>query len=169
MQLSETVINILLVIVILGLMVANFFVRKAKMERTPLGRVVTILDELRHNEKLIEGASHQGKIKKFRAKRWNSNRYKIDFVPSEIMKKLAKAFEACGEVNVQIERAKKSGADLHLAGVNPSSVKEPVSEAQLELREWLRNNMDNPAFVQKRRSLFGNLFGGGGGLFGGGR
>ncbi|MDD4859582.1 MAG: hypothetical protein PHR56_05190 [Dehalococcoidales bacterium] len=166
---SETVLNVILIIVILGLMVANFFVRKAKMERSALGRVVTVLDELRYNEKLTGAAATGQKIKKFRTKRWMSNQYKIDFVPTEIVKKLTKAYEAIVGINVQLDRAIKTGADIHLVGVDPASIKGTVTDAQFELREWLRTNMDNPALQPKNKGILGSLFGGGGGLFGGKR
>ncbi|MDD5127850.1 MAG: hypothetical protein PHR43_07150 [Dehalococcoidales bacterium] len=162
--------NFILIVIILGLMVANFFARKAKMERSALGRVVTLLDELRFNERLAGVTVMMGqKIKKFRTKRWLSNQYKIDFVPTEVVKKVAGAYERINGINAQIDRAKQTGADSHLAGVDPTSVKGIVSEAQYELREWLRTNMDNPALQPKQKGLFGGLFGGGGGLFGGRR
>jgi len=165
---NETLINILLGILIVILLIANFFVRKLKFERSPIGRVVTILDEVRKNEKLVENFRSLTKVQTFRTKRWNANRYKIDFVPGEVMKKLQKAYEACDDINRQIQASSKTAGVTYVATIDVSKVKEPVAAAQMDLREWVRENLNNPAFAPKRLSLFGNLFGGGG-FFGGGK
>ena len=166
MQENSTLLNIILGIAILVLMGANFFVRKVKMERSPLGRVVTILDELRYNGKLIGSFSFHRTIKKFRTKHWKRNRNKIDFIPQEILSKLAQAFDLCEDVNSRIESARKYSSNSYMASIEISKLQEPVTKSQEALREWLQANMDNPIFQQKRRGLFGSLFGGGGGLFG---
>ena len=47
---GETVINILLIVAIVGLLVANVFFKKRKSDDIPLGRAASILLELHRNE-----------------------------------------------------------------------------------------------------------------------
>ena len=161
MELNETALNIILGAAVLLLLVVNFFVKKRKMESTALGQIVTILDELRHNEKLTETFSFHHTIPKFRTSHWNKNRNRIDLVPIEIRVKLEKAFDLTEDANDRINAAKKSGSDSYMAGIDVGRMKEPIAVAEHQLREWLQENMDNPELQPKKRGMFG------GGLFGG--
>ncbi len=161
MDLGETGINILLGTLIALLLVANFFFRKRKSEKTPLGMVVGIFSELRHNQKLTETFSFHHTIQRFRTSHWNKSKNRIDLVPIEIRVKLEKAFDLTEDANNRINAAKKSGSDSYMAGIDVGRMKEPIAVAEHQLREWLQENMDNPELQPKKRGMVG------GGLFGG--
>jgi len=160
MELSETTINILLGLAVVLMLAVNFFVKKRKMENTALGRIVTILDELRHNEKAAETFSFHHTIQRFRTSHWNKSKDKIDYIPIEIRSRLEKAFDLAEDANERINAAKRHGSSSYMAGIDVDKMKQPISIADQILREWLQENMDNPELQPKKRGLFG------GGLFG---
>ena len=97
MELSGTVMNVILVILIVILLAANIYFRRRKEEKTPLGKVIRILYEVGHNQRTIESFEfHQGR-KKFKTGGWKRNKNKVDFLPSELLATLSKAFEMAEE------------------------------------------------------------------------
>jgi len=161
MELSDTAVNIILGVVVVLLLVANFFVRKRKMEKTTLGMIVTVLDELRYNEKLTGEFSFHRSIQKFRTSHWNKNKNRLDFIPTEVMVRMGKAFDLSDDVNGRINAARKYGSDSYMAAVNVEKMKKPIAEAREALGNWLEENIDDPELQPKKRGMFGGLFGGG--------
>lgn len=160
MELSETTINILLGLAVLLMLAVNFFVKKRKMESTALGRVVTILDDLRHNAKVAETFSFHHTIQRFRTSHWYKGKDKLDYIPIDVRSRLEKAFDLAEDANERINAAKRHGSNSYMAGIDVDKMKQPISIADQILREWLQENMDNPELQPKKRGLFG------GGLFG---
>ena len=155
MDLGETGINILLGILIALLLVANFFFRKRKAEKTPLGSVVSIFTELRHNQKLVETFSFHWKARRFKTASWKRNNAKIDFIPMEIRATLSKAFDMVEDVNQRIDAAKKYKSDSYMAAIDVDKLKVPLAQGAEQLQLWLQENMNNPEYLPKRRGLFG--------------
>ena len=155
MEFDETTVNIILGIVIVAFMGVNIFVKRRKMEKTPLGAFAVMLAELDFNFKLIENFSFHRGIQKFKTGGWNRNKNKISVLPLEIQETVAKGFEMSEEVNERIVAARKFGSDSYMAGIDVSKLKEPIDKSRQALRAWLQENMDNPEYAPKRRGLFG--------------
>ena len=155
MDLSETGINILIGILMVLLLVANFFFRKRKGEKTPLGMAVGIFSELRYNQKLTEIFSFHWKSNKFKMASWKRNNTKIVFIPIEIRATLSKAFDMVEDVNQRIDAAKKYKSDSYMAAIDVDKLKVPLAQGMQQLQEWLQVNMNNPEYLPKRRGLFG--------------
>ena len=156
MDLGETGINILLGILIALLLVANFFFRKRKAEKTPLGKAVGIFSELRHNQKLTGTFSFHWGSKKFKTASWKRNNARIDFIPMEIRATLSKAFDMVEDVNQRIDAAKKYKSDSYMAAIDVDKLKVPLARGAEQLQIWLQENVNNPEFLPKRRrGLFG--------------
>ena len=160
MELSNTALNIILGVVVMLLLVANFFVRKRKMEKTTLGMVVTVMDELRHNERLTGEFSFHRTINKFRTSHWNKNKNRLDFIPTEVMVRVGKAFDLSDDVNDRINAARRYGSDSYMAAIDIEKLKGPIAGAREALGTWLEENIDTPELQPKKRGMFGGLFGG---------
>ena len=156
MDFGESGINVIFIIVLVVLMIANFYFRKRKTESTPMGRVVGIFSDLNQNEKLTEDFGFQGAATKFKTGSWKNNRDKIDFVPQELRTMLATVFDMAEEFNERIDAAKKFGSGSYLQGIDITKLKAPLAKSKKGLQEWLEENMNNPEYAApKRRGLFG--------------
>ncbi|MFC2001265.1 hypothetical protein ACFLUZ_02035 [Chloroflexota bacterium] len=156
MDSGESGANIVLVIVIGILLVANFYFRKRKTESTPLGMVASIFSELNYNQKLAENFGFHRGGGKFKTVSWKRGHDKIDFLPMELRNELSKIFETTEDFNERIDAARKYGSDSYLAGIDVDKLKGPLAKNKQELQEWLQENMQNPEYAPpRRRGLFG--------------
>ena len=156
MDLGETGINTILVILLVVLLAANIYFKKRKGDKTPLGMVVSIFSEVSGNLQLTETFSFHRGSSKFKTGSWERNKDKIDFVPMELRNTLSKAFEMSREVNERIDAARKHSSDSYMAGIDVDKLKAPLAKSKQELQEWLQENMQNPEYAPpKRRGLFG--------------
>jgi len=156
MDLGDTGINVILVILIVVFLVGNIYFKKRKGDKTPLGMVVSIFSEVNGNQQIIEAFSFHRTSQKFRTGNWERNKDKIDFVPMELRNTLSRAFDMAREFNERIDAARKHGSDSYMAGIDVDKLKAPLAKSKQELQEWLQENMQNPEFAPpKRRGLFG--------------
>lgn len=155
MDLGETGTNIIFGIVIVLFLVLNVYVRSRRTAKTPLGRVIKILAEINYNKKLVENFSFHRGIGKFKTGAWKRNNDKIDFVPQQLRMTLSQTFEMSAEVNERINAARKYKSDSYMAGIDVDKLKAPLAKSQQQLQEWLQANAQNPAYMPKRRGLFG--------------
>ena len=156
MDLGESGGNIVLVIVVAILLMANVYFRKRKTESTPLGMVTNIFSELNYNQQLAENFNFHRGGGKFKTGSWKRSHDKIDFLPMELRNALSKIFEMTEDFNERIDAARKYGSDSYLAGIDVDKLKGPLAKSKQELQEWLRENMQNPEYAPpRRRGLFG--------------
>lgn len=149
--------NILVLIVPLVLVIIlQFFIKKRQVEKTPMGKVISILTEVRHNQKLTEGFAFNLQAKKFKTGSWKRNYNKIDFLDDKTQVALADAFDMAEDFNQQIDMAKKQKSSSYLATVNVERLRAPLEKSKLGLEEWLQENMHKEEMYPKRRSLFGS-------------
>jgi hypothetical protein len=151
MHLSETVVNILFVIVVILLLVLSIYIRIRRVKRSLLGRVASILVDLNKNQKLMDNFSFHHAVKGFRTSAWKKNRDRVTFLPQELLKTLSQVFEICEEINDRINSAKKFKSDSYMASIDLSRLKAPLAQSQRQLREWIQENMQNPDYLPKRR------------------
>ena len=152
---GESGTTIILVVIVLLFLALNVFVRSRKAGGTPLGRVVSILAEVNHNEKLVANFGFTAGARKFKTGAWRKYNNKVDFLPHELRMVLAKAFEMSEEVNERINAARKFKSTSYMAGIDVDKLKAPLARSKQQLQEWLQENMQNPEFMPKRRGLFG--------------
>ncbi|MFH1650870.1 MAG: hypothetical protein ABID87_02030 [Chloroflexota bacterium] len=155
MQISETMMNVLLGVLILGLLVVNFFVRKRKSDKAPIGMAVGVYVEVSKNLKMIDNGTLHWNSGGLRVKNWQRNHDKLSFLPSDILDNLAAANRVVEEVNQQLEYARRYKSDSYLQGIDFKRLKAPLEKVQQPLLEWIQENLRNPAYQPKRRGLFG--------------
>ena len=155
MELSETGTTIIMVVLMVGLLVANVYFGKRKAEKTPLGKVVSVLSDIRYNQKVIQTFSFHWRTKRLKVGGWRRNSAKIGFLPEELLISLDKVFDMVDDFNQRIDAARKSKSDSYMAGIDVDKLKEPFNKVADRLGEWVQANMSNPEYAPKRRGLFG--------------
>ena len=159
MNLNDTQITILLAVAIVIAMIANIYVKKRRNDKAPLGLVVGMLSDLNKNKRLSENFHFHYQSKRFWTTKWLKNQAKINFLPREIHTSLTHAFDIAEGFNERIDEAKRYKSNTYMSAIEVDKLKEPVTKAQLELREWIQANMNNPDYHVKRKSFLGSLFG----------
>lgn len=147
--------NIILVVVILLFLLSSIFLRRRSMEKTELGRVVTLLSEINENLKIIDAFSFTLGVKKFKTGSWTRNQDKLDFLDDKLRTNLARAFGMAEEFNQNIDAAKKHKSSSYLANIEADKLKEALTKSQQELGDWFNENKDKQELPPKKRGLFG--------------
>jgi hypothetical protein len=146
--------NILIGIALLLTLALAIGLQMLRVRQSPLGRVVGILTNIKHNEKLYENFSFHRSIGRLKAGAWHKNKHKVGFLPRELMTALSEAFELVDEVNEKIDAAIKFKSDSYMAAIDISKLKTPLATCREQLQEWIYANMHNPEYLPKKRSLF---------------
>ena len=154
MDLSETWMTVILVVLMVGLLVANVYLGKRKAEKAPMGKVVSVLSDIRHNQKIVQTFNFHWQTRRFKTGGWMRNSTKITFLPEELWISLDKIFDLVEDYNQRIDIAKKSKSDSYMAGIDVDRLKAPLDSVAERLREWAQVNMTNPEYAPKRRGLF---------------
>ena len=153
---SETAINIILIIVLVAAVFYNIYARFRRSMRSPMGRVISILGNLKKNAKLLDTPPSSRGMDRLKTDAWHRSKEHIGFLPDDIQHGLAKTFGICDEINDRIDSARKFKSSSYLAGIDLSHLAEPLSRSREQLQEWAKENIYNPEYSPpKRRRLFG--------------
>lgn len=147
--------NIILIVVMLLMLVLAIYIKSRRELRTPLGRVIVIFSQVKHNVKLVENFGYHHNVGRLKTGAWNRNKDRVAFLPQDLQETLAHTFEMSDEVNQRIDAARKFKSDSYMAGIDVEKLKAPLARSQQQLQEWLQANMSNPEYLPKRRGLFG--------------
>ncbi len=156
MNLNDTGMIAILIVLLVVLMGVNFYMGRRKLEKSPLGKVVSVLTDIRHNQRVVDNFSFSWRAtKRLKSGAWRRNSYKIDFMPRDLLGAMDKLFDMVNDINQRIDMAKKYKSDSYMAGVEVDKLKVPQDKIAEELTEWVQANMQNPAYAPKqRRGLF---------------
>jgi hypothetical protein len=146
--------TLLLVLVIILLLGASAFAQFYRTRRSPLGRVLYIFSNISYAEKLSRELNQKGGVKKFRVAGWEKNKDKVPFLPDELRADLARLFDMLEDMNLKIDTAIKFKSDAYLVTLDVSKLEEPLAASKQKLREWIEDNLHNPEYLPKRRSIF---------------
>lgn len=147
--------NIILVVVVLLFMLGSIFLRRRTVEKTELGKIITLLSEINQNLKIVDAFSFHLGVKKFKTDSWNRNKTKFDFLDERLHTTLANAFGMAEEFNQRIDEAKKYKSSSYLASIEVDKLKDTMTKSQQELGEWFQENKDKKELLPKKRGLFG--------------
>ncbi len=154
MELNNSIMTGILVILGIAALVGNIYFGKRKIEKTPLGKVTSIILDARHNLRVIQNFKFHRGVKKLKTRSWTRNRDKVDFLPMELLSELSQVFDMSEDINQRIEAARKFKSDSYMAGIDVSKLEAPLEHVIPPLQEWLQENMSNPDYAPKRRGLF---------------
>ncbi len=146
-------------IVILGVMLFVMLgfamgIQWFRTRRSPIGKVIMIASDLRHNVKLCENADNNQGTGRFRTGGWEKHREAVDFLPEELRDELSRLNDMLAEINGTIDAARMHGSVNYMATINISKVREPLTSCQEQVQAWVYENMNNPEYRPKKRSLF---------------
>ena len=151
---SDLTTNILIGVAMVVLLGLSIGLQVVRTRRAPLGKVIGILSSVKYNNKFCENFSYHRSVGRLKAKAWEKNRNKVLFLPQSLIDDLTKLFEMVAEINARIDSAIKYQSDSYMAAIEIDKLKEPLAKCQEKLTEWVYENMNNPEYLPKKRSLF---------------
>jgi len=146
--------TLLLVLAIVLLIAASVFAQFYRTRRSPLGRVLYIFSNIRHAEKICREFSYKRNVKKFQVAGWQKNKDKVHFLTKVLHTELAKLIGMLNESNIKIDTAVKFKSNAYLVTIDVKNLEEPLAASKERLRNWIQENMHNPEYLPRRRSLF---------------
>lgn len=151
--------NPLIIAVILGLVLLQFFLRRRKPATVSQEVVQRLLTEVKVNQALVEVAHLREKPHKFMVNTWRMNKTKLDFLGQSLQGALSDAFDLFEEFNQQIDAAKKHKSARYMADIDAKKLKEPLAQSKQGLEEWLLAKTGSKDPPPKYPSMFDILFG----------
>ena len=151
---SDLTTNILIGVAMVVLLGLSIGLQVVRTRRAPLGKVIGILSSVKYNAKFCENFSYHRSVGRLKAKAWEKNRHKVSFLPQSLIDDLTRLFEMVAEINARIDSAIKYQSDSYMAAIEIDKLKEPLAKCQEKLTEWVYENMNNPEYLPKKRSLF---------------
>lgn len=151
---SETNSIILFGVAMFLLLVLSLAIQALRTKQSPMGKVVGIVSSLRHNIKLCDNFSYDRSIGRFKTAAWDKHKGSVGFLPEGLRAELSGVFEEIGEINERIDAARKYGSDSYMASIDVSKLKAPLAACREKLQAWVYENMHNPEYLPKKRSLF---------------
>lgn len=145
-------------IIILGvalalMLILSMGIQALRTRRSPMGKVVGIASDLRHNRKLCEKIEAGAGVSRFKTANWEKGNDKVDFLPQELRADLAKLFEAIREVNGTIDASMAHGSSSYMGSIEVGKLKAMILPCQEKVQEWVMENMNNPEYLPKKHSL----------------
>ena len=136
------------------LLVLSLLIQAWRTRRSPMGKVVGIASSVRHNMKLCDNFSYDRSIGRFKTAAWDKHKGAVVFLPEGLRAELAGVFGEITEINERIDAARKYSSDSYMASIDVSKLKGPLASCREKLQAWVYENMNNPEYLPKRRSLF---------------
>ena len=146
--------NLIILLPIFLLILFNVFFRRRRGERTQPEIVTSLLSEITTNQQIMEAFIQKWQARKFRTGSWQRNKAKLDFLDQELRNTLAKAFSLVEEFNRDIDSARQYKSSSYLAGISADKLREPLTQSQHGLEEWLQSSGSQVMMTQRRRGLF---------------
>ena len=103
---------------------------------------------------MCENFSYHYSIGRFKTGAWNKHGRKVEFLPGELLTELAGLFEQINDMNDRIDAARRQKSNSYMAAIEVDKLKPPLARCQEQLKEWVMENMNNPDYLPKKRSLF---------------
>lgn len=150
MELSDTAIDILIVLGIAFLIAINLFLKSRHQVRKPAEMVLGLLSEIKHNQKLVADFQFRLNVKKFKTESWRIYKTKVDFLGQPLLTVLDTAFGMAKSFNHDIDTAKKYRSTGYLTVTSIDKLKEPLAKSQQGLEEWLQENIEKPQLAERQ-------------------
>ncbi|MFC2056931.1 hypothetical protein ACFLTO_05135 [Chloroflexota bacterium] len=152
--------NVPAVVMIVGLIVVQFFLRrKHKVETKPQEITEGLLSEARLNLSLCEIFTFSHRTRKFTTTTWQINKNKLDFLNQSLQVTLSDAFTMAEDFNQQISAAKKYKSTSYLAIIDVDKLKDKLTKSQEGLEEWLQATVGTTEPSMKIPGVFDDLLG----------
>jgi hypothetical protein len=155
LEMNPTLATVLYFVLVAVFIALAIYMRRKRSTGNPLMDVARIYVDIKRDDKLVNNFDISGaKLVKFKTGAWKKNQDKVGFLPEELRKELSLIFTQLEGVNTKIEDAKKYKSTSYLVDINVSNLVAPIASSRAQLNAWFKENMYNPAYQPKRRSLF---------------
>ena len=137
------------IVVVGGLIVTTFVVQTVRTARSPMGRVLGLFREVKHNEGLARKFGYR-KVAPFRTEAWLRHKRDVDFLPEDLLALMTAAYEELFRLNETIAASVERHQESHLNTVNTAPVQEQLGQIKRQLDLWSIKNINNPDYAPKR-------------------
>lgn len=148
-------VAIIAIVAIIAFMAFNFVRQTRRLNRSKLGKVMSIYRNVRFNEKLVKNFGYKGAKARFRTDAWDTYKPEIDFLPADTTNELNDLFDRIHRINNEISMSIEGRGETALYGVNVDALKDPLFNVRKFLDHWIKVNYDNPKVAPKRPGFFG--------------
>jgi len=152
--------NLPIILLIIGLVLLQFFLRRRKPEVGRQEVVQSLLSEVRLNQAVAKLFEQQQKPRRFETVSWQRNKNKLDFLGESLQRALSDAFGMAEDYNQQIGAAKKYKSTSYLVSIDVDKLKEPLAKSREGLEEWLLSNVGRKESPSQYPGFFERFFGG---------
>lgn len=146
--------TLLFVAVLVLLLVLGLGIQFARTRRAPLGRVVGILEAVKHNEAQCRRLGQSYPISRLRDGAWTRHRDRVKFLPEGLHAELDRLFEDIAAANQNYDTARRLGSDSYIETDRFTRLAAPLASCREQLQSWVEANMYNPAYLPRKYTLF---------------
>lgn len=146
--------TILVIVVLVLALLLSLGLQYVRIGRSPMGKVVRICNNIKFNEKLSQELGIGGRARRFKTGAWDKNKNKIQFLPEELLVDLSAVFHDISQINDRMDTAMRLKSDSYLESLQADLLTEPISKCREQLQAWIYENMQNPEYLPKKRSIF---------------
>jgi hypothetical protein len=130
------------ILVIIGLIALQFFLRKKGGSSSPHQYVVhSILSDIRVNLRLVQVLMEGEQIKRFAVKGWIMNMNNIEFLSQNLQSALTDAFNIAQDYNEQVSTTKQFQTSNYVASIDTVKLKDRLQRCKSALEDWLMKNV----------------------------
>ena len=152
--------NVPFILLIIGFILLQFFLRRRKPKLANREIVRDLLSEVRLNHALAKDFHLQQRLRKFEMTSWEKYKSKLDFLDQSLQTALAGAFMMADDFNRQIEAFKKYQSAGYMATIGVDKIEKPLAKSQEGLEQWLLTTVEEKEPSPKYPSMSDDLFGG---------
>ena len=130
--------NVPIIVMIIGLILLQFFLRRRRKPETTHQEIAqSLLAEVTLNLSLVGVFRFHWRVKKFETVSWQRNKTKLDFLDQSLQVVLSDTFIVVEDFNRQVDAARKYKSASYLASINLDKLKESLTKSQQGLEQWL--------------------------------
>ncbi len=152
--------NIPFIIMVVGLILLQFFLRRKHTRETkPQDITEGLLSEVRLNLRLAEVFTFSHRASKFMTTTWQINKNKLDFLDQPLQVTLSDAFTMAEDFNQQIAAARKYKSTSYLASIDVDKLKGKLTKSEQGLEQWLQSEVGTTETPVKIHGIFDDWLG----------
>ncbi len=153
--------NLPVFVIIAGLILLQFFLRRRRKPETTQREIVqNLLAETRLNQAVLEFFSVRQEPKKFVATTWRRNITNLSFLSQPLQAALSESFMMAEDFNQQIDAAKKHKSANYIPSLNVDKLKGLLTKSREGLEEWFVAHTGTKKPPLEYPGVFDGLFGG---------
>ncbi len=161
MDFSDISENIPIIVMIVGLILLQFFLKRRRKPGVTQQEIAQLLlSEVRLNQAVVELFGLRQKPKKFETVSWQLNKSKLDFLDESLQGTLSRVFMMAEDANRQINASKKYKSASYVVSIDTSRIRDSLATSKAGLEEWLQSSAGTKEPPAKYPGIIDSLFGG---------